>query len=69
LKERADDVAKIRFPSLTIPLTPRGCFEIYFKRVRALEDKDKRRKTRIKKSIKGLPDPTPYALGQHPASH
>lgn len=48
LLERAEDIARIRFPALEIPVPPMGCFERYFKRVRALEARIQRNKRRPK---------------------
>ncbi|MBM7131000.1 tyrosine-type recombinase/integrase [Dyella mobilis] len=48
LQERAEDIAKIRFPALEIPVPPKGCFEHYFKRVKILESRKQRSKRKIK---------------------
>jgi len=44
LKERMEDMAKIRFPDLDIKMMKKGFFEPYFKRVKAVEDRAKRNK-------------------------
>jgi integrase len=48
LLERAEDIARIRFPVLDIPIPPKGCFDLYFKRVKALEARKQRNKLRVK---------------------
>jgi len=42
LQERAEDMGKIKFPDLNIERTNKGCFDYYFKRVKALEARKKR---------------------------